>query len=112
MTVNKFKEYIESKPNISRIIFLSENQIYISKNQKGFFAYDPCQFDVAFPEILIFDNPLFNTITLRYKSNTISFNRVTEIQLDTESTVLGDIVNVICCDNEYIYTLIIQYFED
>lgn len=99
MTVRGFKEYIESKTHIRKVVFWTENQ-------EGYSVANPCKIRMAFPDILVYDNP--NVVCLREGSNTIIFDRVNEIVLDEKSSALGDIVTVICGDGEYTYTLVIE----
>lgn len=99
MTVRGFKEYIESKTHIRKVVFWTENQ-------EGYSVANPCKIRMAFHDILVCDNP--NVVCLRDMSNTITFDRVNEIVLDEKSSALGDIVTVICGDGECRYTLVIE----
>lgn len=99
MTVREFKGYIESKAHIDKVVFWTENQ-------EGYSVVNPCKIRMAFPDISVCENP--NVVCLREKSNSITFDRVNEIQLDEKSSALGNIVTVICGDGEYRYTLVIE----
>lgn len=99
MTVREFKEYIDGKPHIEKVIFWSENQ-------DDYDIMNPCILRMSFPVITVWENP--NLICLKDGENAIAFCGVTEIQMDSESSVLGDIVTVICGDGEYTYTLVID----
>ena len=99
MTVREFKEYIESKAHISKAVFWTENH-------EGYSVANPCKIRMAFHDISVCENS--NVVCLHDRSNTITFDRVNEIHLDRKSSVLGDIVTVICGDGEYRYTLVIE----
>ena len=99
MTVREFKEYIESKTPIRKIVFWTENQ-------EGYSVANPCKIKMDFTDILVCENP--NVVCLRDRSNTITFDRVNEIHLDKKSSALGDVVTVICGNGEYTYTLVIE----
>ena len=99
MTVREFREYIESKTHIRKIVFWTENQ-------ECYTVVNPCKIRMEFTDISVYENP--NVICLRDKSNTMTFDRVTEIHLDSKSSTLGDIVTVICGDGGDTYTLVIE----
>lgn len=99
MTVREFKGYIESKAHIDKVVFWTENQ-------EGYNVANPCKIRMAFSDILVYENP--NAVCLRDRSNNITFDRVSEIYLDSKSSALGDVVTVICGNGEYRYTLVID----
>ena len=99
MTVREFKEYIESKAHISKAVFWTENQ-------EGYSVANPCKIRMAFHDISVCENS--NVVCLHDRSNTITFDRVNEVYLDSKSSALGDIVTVVCGDGEYRYTLVIE----
>lgn len=86
ISVKEFKEYCETnKPH--SIIFYTENQ-------KWYRVSDPCKIKMSFSIMLICENP--NLICLKSGANTMSFDRVKFVEIDTESTVLGTLITVFC----------------
>lgn len=101
-----FKEftdyYAKNKPNLI---------IYYSENQKWYQTSDPCKLKMAFPIMLIHENP--NLVCLKSDNNTLSFDRVKNVEVDTESCVLGTIVTLYCGEfgtkgHDVTYTLIAE----
>lgn len=101
VSVRELKEYCkEHKPHCLH---------YSSENQSWYRVSDPCKLEMSFPIMLIYENP--NLICLRSGSNTLSFDCVKSVEIDTESTVLGTIFTVFCGDfkmdgGEVSYTLV------
>lgn len=88
MSVRELKKYCEdSKPH--KIIFCTENQSWYS-------TAEPCKIKMSFPIMLIFENP--NLICLMSGSNTLSLDRVKYAEINTGTSVLGDVVTVFCGD--------------
>lgn len=102
ISVKEFKDYCDK--NKPRSI------IYQTENQKWYQVSDPCKAKMSFPIMLICENP--NLICLKSEANTLSFDRVKCIEVDTESTVLGTLITVFCGefetnDHDITYTLIV-----
>ena len=86
ISVHEFKEYCKTnRPN---------SIIYLTENQAWYRVADPCKIDMSFPIMLIYENP--NIIFLKSGNNTILFDMIKYIEIDTESTVLGTIITVYC----------------
>ena len=86
VSVKELKEYCENhKPQ--QVSFYTENQSWSR-------ASDPCKIKMSFPIMLICENP--NLICLKSGANTLSFDRVKFVEIDTESTVLGTLITVFC----------------
>lgn len=103
LTVSEFKKYCE-KERFTRIIYHSENQEW--------YQYaDPCKVKMAFPVMEIYENP--NILYLKSGKNVLFLDRIQCVKVDTESSVLGTIVAVLCGDfgakhYDRAYTLIFQ----
>lgn len=69
---------------------------FYTENQQWYRASDPCKIRMAFPIMLICENP--NLVCLKSGQNTISFDRVKFVEIDTETTVLGTILTLFCGD--------------
>lgn len=101
ISVKEFKDYCEkNKPH---------SIIYQTENQKWYRVSDPCKVRMSFKIMLIYENP--NLICLKSGTNTISFDMVKYIEIDTESTVLGTLITVFCgkfgtSGHDIAYTLI------
>lgn len=101
INIKEFKDYYdENKPHLI---------IYQSENQKWYRVSDPCKIKMSFPNMLICENP--NLICLKSGTNTVSFDRVKCVEIDTESTVLGTLITVFCGEfgtnnHDRTYTLI------
>lgn len=86
VTVRELKEYCDkNKPHC--VQFFTDNQLWYR-------ASDPCKIRMTFPIMLIFENP--NLICLKSGANTISFDRVKFIEIDTDITMLGTVFTVFC----------------
>lgn len=84
---------------------------YQTENQDRYRASDPCKLKMSFPVMLIFENP--NLICLKSSGNTMSFDRVKSVEIDTDSSVLGDVFTLFCGDfntDDYdiTYTLVVS----
>jgi len=99
--VKELKEYCENhKPQ--QISFYTENQSW-------YCVSDPCKFKLSFPVMLICENP--NMICLKSGANTLCFDRVRCVEIDTEMTVIGTVFTVFCGgrndkEQEITYTLL------
>ena len=94
ITVGELKSYYASK-KLSTVRFSTENQ-------KWYRVSDPCKVNLSFSAMLITENP--NLICLKSGVNTICFDRVKFVEIDTESSVLGTIITLFCGDfgsNDY-----------
>lgn len=103
VSVREFRAYCE-KNRPHHILFYTENQIWYR-------ASDPCKIKMSFPIMLICENP--NIICLKSGNNTLSIDRVKEVKIDTESSVLGTVITIFCgdanADNyEIAYTLVAE----
>lgn len=98
MTASQFRRYI-SGLEYSRIIFYSENQ-------KWDYAGCPLNLCLVFSELSVALNP--NMICLKSGENMVYFERVKQIRVDAERSVLGVILDVVCgdADHDTCYTLI------
>lgn len=67
---------------------------YCSENQSWYRDSDPCKIRMHFPIMLICENP--NLICLKSGTNTLCFDRIQSVEIDTEATVLGTILTVCC----------------
>ena len=86
VSVKELKEYCENhKPQ--QISFYTENQSW-------YCVSDPCKFKLSFPVMLICENP--NMICLKSGANTLCFDRVRCVEIDTEMTVIGTVFTVFC----------------
>ena len=96
MTVSQFKRYIGTVP-YSRIIFCSDNQNW---DHVG----SPINLCLTFGVLSVTLNP--NIICLKSGDNTVCFERIKSV--DTDVSVLGVVINVICEDDagEICYTLV------
>ena len=86
VSVKELQEYVACH-KISYVLFYTENQ-------RWYRASDPCKVRMAFPIMLIRENP--NLICLKSGTSTICFDRVCSVEIDTETTVLGTILTVYC----------------
>lgn len=103
VSVRELKAYYER--NKPKCIY------YLTENQTWYRASDPCKMKMSFPIMLIFENP--NLICLKSSGNTISFDRVKSVEIDTESSLLGVIFTVFCGDfntdgYDITYTLVVR----
>ena len=77
LSVRELKRYCEEhKPHC--IYFKTENQAWYRTS-------DPCKLDMAFSIMLICENP--NLICLKSSGNTLSFDRVKSIEVDTDASI-------------------------
>lgn len=103
ISVRELKSYYEKhKPNCI---------YYQTENQDWYRTSDPCKIKMSFPVMLIFENP--NLICLKSSGNTMSFDRVKSVEIDTDSSVLGDVFTLFCGDfntDDYdiTYTLVVS----
>lgn len=88
VSVGELKKYCEQhKPQ--RIQFMTENQDWYR-------TADPCKMEISFPIMLIYENP--NLICLKDSRNTLSFDRIKSVEIDTDSSLLGVILTIFCGD--------------
>lgn len=88
LSVRELKRYCEEhKPHC--IYFKTENQAWYRTS-------DPCKLDMAFSIMLICENP--NLICLKSSGNTLSFDRVKSIEVDTDASILGTVIAIFCGD--------------
>ena len=86
VTIGELKQYCAAnKP--ANIQFSTENQAWYRVS-------DPCKVNLSFPIMLIYENP--NLICLKSGTNTLSFDRVRFVEIDTDTTVLGTILTLFC----------------
>ncbi len=94
--------------------YLATNRIncvlFHTENQRWYRASDPCKVRMSFPIMLIRENP--NLICLKSGQNTMSFDRIKSVEIDTEATILGTILTLFCGDfgsegYDVTYTLIV-----
>lgn len=84
LSVRELKRYCEEhKPHC--IYFKTENQAWYRTS-------DPCKLDMAFSIMLICENP--NLICLKSSGNTLSFDRVKSIEVDTDASILGTVITI------------------
>lgn len=88
ISIGELKEYLEeNKP--TRIFFHAENQAWY--NSADHFA----SFRTMFSEIMVYEyTPCL--IGLKSETNTISFNCIKSVEIDTESSILGTIITLFC----------------
>ncbi len=101
VSIRGLQEYLAAN-RVSSVLFYTENQSWYR-------ASDPCKIRMSFPIMLICENP--NLICLKSGQNTLSFDRIKSVEIDTETTVLGTILTLFCGDfgsegYEATYTLI------
>lgn len=88
VSVGELKKYCEQhKPQ--RIQFMTENQDWYR-------TADPCKMEISFPIMLIYENP--SLICLKDSRNTLSFDRIKSVEIDTDSSLLGVILTIFCGD--------------
>ena len=83
--------------------------LFYTENQRWYRASDPCKIRMAFPIMLIRENP--NLICLKSGAHVMSFDRVKSVEIDTEATALGTVLTIFCGDfdsdgYDFTYTLI------
>ena len=86
VSVKEFRNYCKQH-KISQISFCTENQ-------RWYRVADPCKIQITFPIMLIYENP--NLIYLKRGSDVLKLDRVQYVEIDSETTVLGDIFTVFC----------------
>lgn len=101
VTVKELKEYCK-RHKLQQISFRSENQSWYRVS-------DPCKINLSFAIMLIYENP--NLICLKSGANTLAFDRVKRVEIDTGLSVLGTVFTVFCGDetageHEFTYALI------
>ena len=84
VSVKELQEYVACH-KISYVLFYTENQ-------RWYRASDPCKVRMAFPIMLIRENP--NLICVKSGKHSISFDRVKSVEIDTDATVLGTVLTV------------------
>lgn len=67
---------------------------YNSKNQKWYKPTNTLFFDLRFSKIVVSENP--NLVCLRNKQNVLQLSGVHAAEIDTESSVLGTSIALIC----------------
>ena len=79
-----------------------------TENQEWYRQSDTCILRLTFPNLIVYDNQ--NMVCLKSNTGSICFEQVRYVEVDTDSTVLGTIITVICGDselcNETTYTLV------
>lgn len=101
VSVRELKEYCE-KHKPQQVSFYTENQHWYSVSA-------PCKFELSFPIMLIYENP--NLICLKSGANTVRFDRVRYVEIDTEMTIIGTVFTIFCGgrndnEQEITYTLL------
>lgn len=99
VTIRELKEYCTvHKPSCIR---------FSTENQSWYKVSDPCKVCMSFPIMLIYENP--NLICLKSGSNTLSFDQVKFVEIDTGLTVLGTVFTLFCGDagQDITYRLIV-----
>lgn len=80
--------------------YIAHNQVnsvqFYTENQQWYRTSDPCKIRMVFKVMLIYENP--NLICLKSGQNTVSFDSVKSVEIDTETTVLGTILTLFCGD--------------
>lgn len=85
-TVGELKRYCsQNEPH--RVSFVTENQ-------PDYTVSDPCKVQYTFPTMLVYENP--SIVCLKSGDNTVCFDRVKFAEVDTESSVLGTIIQLFC----------------
>lgn len=84
LSVHELKVFCEENPP-SQITYYTENQNM---------AYGPCKLRLHFQNVLINENP--NLIYLRSGESSVCFTQVRWVEIDTESSVLGAILQLYC----------------
>lgn len=85
---------------------------YWAENQESYCVANTCKIRVSFPRMMISETP--DSICLKSGENTIGFERVKYVDIDTDRTVLGTVFTVFCDGSfgknsaENIYTLIAE----
>ena len=88
VTVKQLKEYCYTH-KLTTIKFSTENQSWYRVS-------DPCKVNMCFSAISIYENP--NLICLKSGTNTVCFDRVKSVEIDTDFTVLGTMFTLLCGD--------------
>jgi hypothetical protein len=88
LSVHEFAVYCAGR-NLKQISFWTENQLAYS-------VANPCKLQLSFNKISVHENP--NVIYLQGSGNTLYFDRVKRIEIDTKQTVLGTVFTVFCGD--------------
>lgn len=88
VTLRGLQDYLASN-HVNTVLFYTENQ-------RWYRASDPCKIRMAFPIMLICENP--NLICLKSGQHSISFDRVKSVEIDTDATVLGTVLTIFCGD--------------
>ena len=101
MNVGELKRYYEGR-SLRRILFCTENQKWDA-------VENPMKASLVFSSMLIACNP--NIICLKAGENMLYFERVKCVNVDTERSILGTVLDVVCGDsagktNDVHYTLI------
>lgn len=89
VSVKELKKYCEK--NTPRQV------TYYSENQDWHQISDPCRLRMHFQDILVYENP--NLVCLKSGTNTLCFNKVRFVEIDTEASILGTILTLYCGDS-------------
>ena len=101
MSVGELKRYYEGR-SVRQILFCTENQSWDN-------VANPMKVNMAFTSMLMACSP--NVICLKSGENTLHFEKVKRIYLDTDRSPLGTVLDIVCGDsntrgNDIKYTLI------
>lgn len=104
-----FKEYIIKKNPTAVIYNDRNNRGYIRGAKHRSYSFsEPLFMNLTFNNILTICNP--NLIVLRSGNGEMYFRNIDKIQIEKNTCLLGDIVNIYCNhdDVKMVYTLIIR----
>lgn len=101
MSIGEFKRYYENR-RPKQILFCTANQVWNKVD-------DPMKAVLSFTTMLMACNP--NVICLKSGDNSIWFERVKNITVDSDRTPLGTVLDIVCGDsvgkeNDVHYTVI------
>lgn len=101
MNVGELKRYYEGR-SPKRILFCTEDQVW---DKVG----NPLKASLAFTSMLMMCHP--NVICLKNGENTICFERVKYVYVDTDRSHFGTVLDIVCGDkagqeNDIRYTLV------
>lgn len=99
-SIAEFKKFI-SKKQPKKIIFVSENQ-------DDFDVADPFVLSIVFSSIFVGENP--NVVYMTDGTNSIRLNMVKRIKVQSENSVIGTEVKILCLrrEQEKTYTLLVS----
>jgi hypothetical protein len=86
MTTGEFGSYLE-RSKLRKITYYSENQDWAD-------GVKVCRFGLHFETIITCEHP--NIVCLRTGPSTISFYNVQAVEVDTDSSLLGEIFTIYC----------------